>query len=285
MRLKVWDRVFGALSGLMILVAGVGLFVFGAGIFPFRLDVSFLDRAYAVWQRAVMVTVAVGLCLLGIRGILMLFRGNRERGFIMQHTEYGDLSISMTAMENMVKKCVDTHEELKVSSTRILHARDGVIVSMRISLAGGVNIPLAVSALQKQIKQYITSCSGVDVREVRVMVETNSTLAPFTGNGLQNGMMADVDAAARAVEVVGSLHEAAQNATQAEPEERKKPEKVPLHQRLFRREEKPQIVPAPPEVPAEEAEVPAMTAFTPREPEPPEAEKNHDEPEIGEEDA
>jgi hypothetical protein len=285
MRLKVWDRVFGALSGLMILVAGVGLFVFGAGIFPFRLDVSFLDRAYAVWQRAVMVTVAVGLCLLGIRGILMLFRGNRERGFIMQHTEYGDLSISMTAMENMVKKCVDTHEELKVSSTRILHARDGVIVSMRISLAGGVNIPLAVSALQKQIKQYITSCSGVDVREVRVMVETNSTLAPFTGNGLQNGMMADVDAAARAVEVVGSLHEAAQNATQTEPEERKKPEKVPLHQRLFRREEKPQIVPAPPEVPAEEAEVPAMTAFTPREPEPPEAEKNHDEPEIGEEDA
>ena len=287
MRLKVWDRVFCALSGLMILVAGVGLFVFGAGIFPFRLDVSFLDQAYAVWQRAVMVAVAVGLCLLGIRGILMLFRGNRERGFIMQHTEYGDLSISMTAMENMVKKCVDTHDELKVSSTRILHARDGVIVSMRISLAGGVNIPLAVSALQKQIKQYITSCSGVDVREVRVMVETNNSLAPFTGNGLQGGMMADVDAAARAGEVVSSLHEAAQNATLTDPEESVKPEKVPLHQRLFRREEKPQIVPAPPappEAPAEAAEAPVMTAFTPREPEPPEAEAGHDEPKTGEED-
>ena len=157
MRLKVWDRIFGAVSGLLILVAGVGLFVFGAGIFPFRLDLSFLDTPFAVWQRAVMVAVAVVLCLLGIRGFLMLFRSNRERGFIMQHTEYGDLSISMTAMENMVKKCVDTHDELKVSSTRILHARDGVVVSMRISLASGVNIPIAVSALQKQIKQYITS--------------------------------------------------------------------------------------------------------------------------------
>ena len=147
---------------LLILVAGVGLFVFGAGIFPFKLDLAFLDTAYTVWQRAIMVAVALILCLLGIHGFLMLFRSSREHGFIMQHTEYGDLSISMTAMENMVKKCVDTHDELKVSSTRILHARDGVVVSMRISLASGVNIPLAVSALQKQIKQYITSCSGVD---------------------------------------------------------------------------------------------------------------------------
>ena len=255
MRLKVWDRIFGAVSGLLILVAGVGLFVFGAGIFPFRLDLSFLDTPFAVWQRAVMVAVAVVLCLLGIRGFLMLFRRSRERGFIMQHTEYGDLSISMTAMENMVKKCVDTHDELKVSSTRILHARDGVVVSMRISLASGVNIPIAVSALQKQIKQYITSCSGVDVKEVRVMVETNSNLAPFTGSGLQGGMMADVDAAARAVEVVSSLHEAAQSATLTGPEAEAKPEKVPLHQRLFRREEKPQIVPAPPEAPVETVDV------------------------------
>jgi hypothetical protein len=117
---------------------------------------------------------------------------------------------------------------------------------MRISLASGVNIPLAVSALQKQIKQYITSCSGVDVREVRVMVETNNSLAPFTGSGLQGGMMADVTAAARAGEVASSLQEAAQNATLTEPEPLETHEKLPLHQRLFHREEKPQIVPEPP---------------------------------------
>ena len=261
MRLKVWDRIFSAFSGLLILVIGVGLFVFGAGIFPFRLDLSFLDQTFVFWQRAVMVVSAIALCLLGLRGFAMMFRSNKERGFIMQHTEYGDLSISMTAMENMVKKCVDTHDELKVNTTRILNARDGVIVSMRISLASGVNIPLAVSALQKQIKQYITSCSGVDVKEVRVMVETNNSLAPFTGNGLQGGLMADVDAAARAGDVASSLHETAQNAAPAETAAEPKPEKQPLHQRLFHREEKPQILPAPPpeaETSAVEPEAQAM---------------------------
>ena len=73
----------------------------------------------------------------------------------------------------MVQKCVDAHNELTVNQTRIEHVRDGVCVDVKITLAGGVNIPLTVNALQKQIKQYITSCSGVDVQEVRVMVETD----------------------------------------------------------------------------------------------------------------
>ena len=246
MRFKALDRVVSAVSGLIILVAGIGLFVFGTGIFPFKLDVSFLDRSFALWQRAVMVAVALLLCFFGLKGMALLFRSNKEKGFIMQHTEYGDLSISMTAMENMVKKCVDTHEDLKVSNTRIHHARDGVIVALRIALANGVNIPITVSALQKQIKQYITSCSGVDVKEVRVMVETNNSLASPVTPKTQNMLMADVDAAAKAGAVVDTLRETAQSALPVEPAETENPKKEPFHQRLFKREDKQQIVPQPP---------------------------------------
>ncbi|NLI21299.1 MAG: alkaline shock response membrane anchor protein AmaP [Clostridiales bacterium] len=269
MRFKVIDRIVSALSGLVVLVMGIGLFVFGAGFFPFRLDVSFLDRVFPLWQRAIMVAASLLLCCVGLRGIAMLFRSSREKGFILQHTEYGDLSISMTAMENMVKKCVDTHDELKVNGTRIHHARDGVIVSIRIALANGVNIPITVSALQKQIKQYITSCSGVDVREVRVMVETNGNLTPYTGSKTPDGMMADVSAAAKAGVVVESLHEAAQSAMLGERPQTDKPERKPLHQRLFHREEKPHVVPnppafGPPATPATPAEpIPAQDVWTP----------------------
>lgn len=256
MKLKLWDRVFGAIAGLVLLAFSAGLFVFGAGIFPFRLDLSFLDRAYLLWQRAVMVAGAAVLCLLGLRGLSMIFRSNRDRGFILQHTEYGDLSISMSAMENMVKKCVDTHDELKVTSTRISHAREGVIVTIRIALASGVNIPITVSALQKQIKQYITSCSGVDVKEVRVLVETNNNLAPYSGEKLPSAILADIDAATKAGAVVNSLHEAAQNALPVDAVQEEEHKWIPLHQRLFRREEKPMIVPqAPVETPQQAQDV------------------------------
>ena len=87
------------------------------------------------------------------------------------------MSISIHAMENLVQKCVDRHEELTAVSNHIENTRDGVVVDLRIGLANGVSIPLVVSTLQKQIKQYITSCSGIDVQEVKVEVETASIKA------------------------------------------------------------------------------------------------------------
>ena len=39
-----------------------------------------------------------------------------------------------------------------------------------------MNIPLSVGALQKQIKQYVTACTGVDVYKIRVMVENDASI-------------------------------------------------------------------------------------------------------------
>lgn len=175
MRIRFWDRILSALAGLLIALVAIGLFVFGIGVFPVKLDLSFFEGPFELWQRAVMVVVSLVLFGLGVHGISLLFRRGREKGFIIQHTEFGDMSISMKAMESMVNKCVDAHQELSVTSTRIHHGREGVVVDIKIMLASGVNIPLTVNALQKQIKQYITSCSGVEVQQVRVMVETDST--------------------------------------------------------------------------------------------------------------
>ncbi|NLO86105.1 MAG: alkaline shock response membrane anchor protein AmaP [Clostridiales bacterium] len=174
MRLRIWDRILIALSGLLVLFVSICVFVVGTGIFPFQLDLSFLDRSFELWQRIAIVAVALVLFALSIHNIFMLFRRRKDKGFIIQRTEYGNMSISMNALENMVKKCVDSHPELSVGSTKIHKGRDGIVVDIKITLLSGVNIPLTVNALQKQIKQYITSCSGVDVQQVRVMVETST---------------------------------------------------------------------------------------------------------------
>ena len=235
MRVKFWDRFLSALAGLLILAASVGLFCFAIGVLPVKVDLIEWEKGLLLWQRAIMVVVAVLLFLLGARCVSLLFRSRREKGFIMQHTEYGDLSISMTALENMVRKCIDAHEELKVNSTRIRHNHDSVIVELQIGLANGVNIPIAVNALQKQIKQYITSCSGVDVKEVRVTVETNMSNLPKP-EAVGNEMLSqDVMAVARAGEVAESITESTQSSM---PKPAEKQEEQPaMHQRNFKRGE------------------------------------------------
>ena len=174
MKMTLWDRVLSAISGALIVAAGICLLDLGLVT---EADLVTYEDFPVWWHRALVIIGALLLIALGVHGILMLFRRGREKGFIIQHSEYGDMSISMNALESMVQKCVASHQELTVNATRIQHAREGIIVDIKITLLGGVNIPLTVNALQKQIKQYITSCSGVDVHKVRVMVETDARSA------------------------------------------------------------------------------------------------------------
>ncbi len=175
-KLRFWDRIWSALMGILCFVLAASLVLYAIGFLPVEQIKNVLSLLTSGgWQRWVILgACALILVLMGLRGFGMLFRRRKDKGFVIQRTEFGDMSISMKAMENMVKKCVDSHGELTVNNTKIYLVRNGVSVDLKITLASGVNIPLTVNALQKQIKQYITSCSGVDVHEVRVKVETDT---------------------------------------------------------------------------------------------------------------
>ncbi len=175
-KLRFWDRILSAVMGVLCIALAAAILLYVIGILPLQpikdVIATVTTGGWMYW--AIFGVVLLLLVLLGIHGIGLLFRRRKDKGFVVQHTEFGDMSISMKAMENMVKKCADAHGELTVNNTKIYLVRGGVSIDMKITLASGVNIPLTVNALQKQIKQYITSCSGVDVHEVRVKVETDA---------------------------------------------------------------------------------------------------------------
>ena len=196
MKITVWDRIWSALSGVLIVLAGLWLLGLVFVVQPTWLEAVWMSAPLTWWQRAVMIVGALALIALGLHDVLLLFRRTREKGFIIQHSEYGDMSISMNALESMVQKCVASHQELTVNATHIQHAREGIVVDIKITLPGGVNIPLTVNALQKQIKQYITSCSGVDVHKVRVMVETDARAAAPLAEGIEEPIFRHVEEAA-----------------------------------------------------------------------------------------
>lgn len=175
-KLRIGDRILAALMGILCIAAAAGIVMYAFGLLPVQQISDLLQKVAAMsWYKWIIYgAAALILLLVGLYGVGMLFRRRKDKGFVVQHTDFGDMSISMKAMENMVKKCVDSHGELAVNQTKIYLVRNGVSIDMKITLASGVNIPLTVNALQKQIKQYITSCSGVDVYEVRVKVETDN---------------------------------------------------------------------------------------------------------------
>ena len=241
MKMRIVDKIFVALCGLVVLLLGAGMaaeLFFGAKITP---ALTKLLSGENIWLSV----AAVGIMLLCVIMAVccfaaMLRRRVSNHGFVSQRTESGELSISIRAIESLVQKCVDKHDDLDVNDMMLSNTRDGLLIRLRVGMGEGVNIPLAVSALQKQIKQYVTACSGVDVREVRVQVENTA---------------ADLAKSVYAVpEMLENVPEATllEEQAAAEAPAEAKEEKL-LHQRLFGMEEQPAIVPEPPvEAPAEE---------------------------------
>ena len=265
MKIRIADRILVALAGLILLLMAVCLLdqtLLPMGVTAWLQQLTTpvsAQPSHALYITAVIACVAV-LVLLGLYCLGMLFRHQKKskRGFVMQQTECGELSISVRAIEGLVQKCVDRHDEIHVMSTALDTTRDGLVIRLRIGLAGGVNIPLAVAALQKQIKQYVTSCSGVDVKEVKVQVETSSKGkdSPFT--------VADLPEKVEPLPVVEDTSPVLTAA--AIREEAAEEPRRPLHQRLFRRAEEPANMPQPPvpapveePAPAAEPEQPDMS--------------------------
>lgn len=248
MKLRVIDRLIAALAGILLVclaVVPLADILFDARILARLAEIAAFKSASHI---LFMVGGGVAVLLVGVLCLHLAMRRAKRKGFVVQTTDVGELSISIRAIEDLVNKCVAKHEELHVSSTTLENSRDGLIIGLRVGLATGVNIPLAVSALQKQIKQYVTACSGVDVNEVKVQVETTSAKAK-----------ASIYAVSEVLENPAPLpreeEEVPEVAAEPAPAEVKEPEEKCLHQRLFGEEEQPAIVPAPPavEAPAEDA--------------------------------
>ena len=172
MKIRILDRILVAVAGLLVLAGCAALaaqLFFGKNVAG-RATKLLTDPQYRIW----LIGALVLLVLLGCYCILMLFRhrGRRDK-FVMQKTENGELSISLKAMESMVQKCLDPHKELSVQNVRLENQKGGLLIRIRGTVAGGVSIPLTVDALQQQIKQYVTACSGVEVKDIKVQIESS----------------------------------------------------------------------------------------------------------------
>ena len=205
MKLRFWDKIILLVGAIAVLLVGLAVFIGGL-----RGD----DDVAAAHRMLGIVFGAASAAFGGYLIVLPRRNAMRRRDYVVQRTDTGELRIAVKAIENLVEKCVDLHEEIQLISMMITNTREGVVVELFISLANNISIPLAVASLQKQIKQYLVASSGIEVREVRVIVE-NTKDEPL--------LVAEI-----------------------EEEEENEPEKAPLHQRLFCQAEQPAIVPEPP---------------------------------------
>ena len=273
MRLRVSDRIFVAIAGILLIA------VCAAFVAQMFCGVDLINQAQKLFSnekaevKIILTAAAVLILLLGLYCFLVLFRHRgRKDKFILQKNDNGELAISVKALENMVSKCLDQHEEIKVQSMHLENRKDGLLIRIRGSVSGGISIPLTLEAVQRQIKQYVTACSGVEVKSITMQIDASgkdAENAPFAIEApspkplLKESNMTGAPVSDKTVEastekqIPGSVEETETKDISA-PKPVKQEASIiqdipdddddrPLHQRLFSAQTGPCIVPVPPE--------------------------------------
>lgn len=124
------------------------------------------DQTVILATAAVLFLIAVILISLGLR------TGGRKPGnALLKGSEFGEVLISITAVENMVLRVIQQTQGIKDVSRQVTYTPDGLVVNVKIRVMPDISLPGLVNDLQNRIKEYLEDITGVTVHEVKVLVE------------------------------------------------------------------------------------------------------------------
>ena len=175
MKHPVRDRLLILICSLAALAAAAAAAALCMGKLTFDPIIMMIQRAALLGPKTklILALAAVVLVLFALLliGVMLPSKKKRSSTFAIQRNENGMVRISLKALETLVQKCLNQHAELKVVTSSLYSDEESVRVDIHINLQTDISMPLAISALQKQVKKYLEACSGVQIQEVRIFVE------------------------------------------------------------------------------------------------------------------
>ena len=180
MKAKLFDRILLALLLIVTLVLSLVLIALAARVIPLANLKAFLDVLYIGANNAIILAVS-GLVVFIIT-VRLMFAGSGSKkelqptSTLVQATELGATFITLTAIDSMVQKHCRANNRIRNVVSCVRSVREGgVTLSVRLALMPDTDIPALSAELRKTLKEYVEKNSGINVREIGILVEDTSS--------------------------------------------------------------------------------------------------------------
>ncbi len=161
-------RVLLVLLGLLVL--GTGIFLLGAIYMPLG---GYGSGLLGLYGRNALLYAGGALTVAGLIPILIGFSSPpRPKPDTLLHVgEFGEVSITLSALENMVLRVLQQVRGIRDSSRSVARTPQGLVVYLVVRVLPDQNLPELAGELQRQVKEYLEEITGIIVSEVKVKVE------------------------------------------------------------------------------------------------------------------
>ncbi len=120
----------------------------------------------------VMIAAVAIFVLIAIILLALSFRpAKKTTDAVLKSSEYGEVVISIAAVESMVLRIVQQINGIKDISRKAVFTDEGFIINIKIGVKPDVALPDLISDLQARTKEYVEEITGIKVLEVKVTVE------------------------------------------------------------------------------------------------------------------
>ncbi len=171
--MTVIDRLIYLILSLLMIVSSVALLAFAVPIYAIeeyiRLNISYYSGTPE------MIALAVVILLISLRGLWGVFRVKRppkEQPSVSQTTEIGEVQISLETIESMVLRVAKSEVKgLREVKADIKAVENGVLIQIKGKVLADLELPQLSEQLQKAVKDNIEARAGINVSEVKVLIE------------------------------------------------------------------------------------------------------------------
>jgi uncharacterized alkaline shock family protein YloU len=169
---KIIDRLLLFILSLTIIGSTCLLLLAAFGVVPYEDTVKFAHNIYYETQTAVTFIIASTIIfLIGVRMFYIAVRpSNVNTPSIDQHTDFGDIRISVDTVENLALKAAQRSRGVKDIKARVSVGPNGLEIIIRTLVDGENSIPNLSEEIQRTVKTHIEEVTGIPVAAVSVFV-------------------------------------------------------------------------------------------------------------------
>ncbi|MGI5891371.1 MAG: alkaline shock response membrane anchor protein AmaP [Bacillota bacterium] len=129
------------------------------------------DFFFGQYNFFIAMLIAAAFIIVGVFSLIVAFHYKRKDTLVpISNAEYGQVNISMQAIDSIVRKSVTNIEEVKEVRTQIKAVPEGVALFLGVSVPHEINVPELSSRLQNEVKSYLEAITGLRVAEVKVLI-------------------------------------------------------------------------------------------------------------------
>lgn len=169
--METLGRIIFIIYNILLAVFACGIIGASLGIIPLAMVVdSFTQHVYDNWRVAV-----IGLVLLVVSVqwlFLLICRRSSKREMIIHKTEFGDVHISLAAIENLLEDIACSIKGVRGVKIRSHHDdKHGIRASLRLIVSPDCNVPTVANDVKERVKEYMKTTAGLELGDLEVMVE------------------------------------------------------------------------------------------------------------------